>query len=114
MYRDPIKGMQILLSRTKAGPGRTGKEEQEQISLNHVQTIFGSSVFLSVSRRFLRALPDSAHSSIARMRKRKRVLLGGLGGTCMVARWLQPDFLIVCVLPFGLLNYGSATLRCKI
>ena len=32
----------------------------------------------------------------------------------MVARWLYPDFKIVCVWPFGLLDYGSATLRCKI
>ena len=31
-----------------------------------------------------------------------------------VARWLQPDFKIVCVWPFGLLDYGSASLRCKI
>ena len=32
----------------------------------------------------------------------------------MVARWLKPDFKIACVWPFGLLDYGSATLRCKI
>ena len=31
--------MQILLSRTQAGPGRTGKQEQEQISRNHVQIL---------------------------------------------------------------------------
>ena len=37
MYRDRQKGMQILLSRTQAGPNRTGKEEQEQTSRNHVQ-----------------------------------------------------------------------------
>ena len=37
------KGLLILLSRTQAGPGRTGKQEQEQISRNHVQTIFGTS-----------------------------------------------------------------------
>ena len=35
-------------------------------------------------------------------------------GSGMVATWLQPDFKIVCVWPFGLLDYGSATLRCKI
>ena len=29
--------MQILLSRTQAGPGRKGKQEQEQTSRNHVQ-----------------------------------------------------------------------------
>ena len=44
IYRDRLKGMQILLSRTQAGPGRTDIQEQEQISRNHVQTIFGSSV----------------------------------------------------------------------
>ena len=32
----------------------------------------------------------------------------------MDARWLEPDFKIVCVWPFGLLDFGSATLRCKI
>ena len=32
----------------------------------------------------------------------------------MVARRLKPDFHIVYVWPFGLLDYGSATLRCKI
>ena len=36
--------MQILLSRTQAGPGRTVKQEQEEISRNHVQTFFGGSV----------------------------------------------------------------------
>ena len=29
--------MQILLSRTQPGPGRTAKQEQEQTSRNHVQ-----------------------------------------------------------------------------
>ena len=29
--------MQILLSRTQAGPGRTVKQEHEEISRNHVQ-----------------------------------------------------------------------------
>ena len=32
----------------------------------------------------------------------------------MVAIWLKPNFKIVCVWPFGLLDYGSATLCCKI
>ena len=36
--------MQILLSRSPAGPGRTGKQEQEQISPTHVQAFFPSSV----------------------------------------------------------------------
>ena len=37
--------MQILLSRSPAGPGRTGKQEEEQISPNHVQAFFPSSVY---------------------------------------------------------------------
>ena len=37
-YRERLKGMQILLSGTQAGPSRTGKQELEQISRNHVQT----------------------------------------------------------------------------
>ena len=36
--------MQILLSRSPSGPDRTGKQEQEQISPNHVQAFFPSSV----------------------------------------------------------------------
>ena len=46
MYREPAKGLQILLSRTQAGPGRAVKEEQEEISPNHVQAIYGASVVL--------------------------------------------------------------------
>ena len=38
-YRDRLKSMQILLSRTQAGPGRIGKQEQEQTSRNHVQAL---------------------------------------------------------------------------
>ena len=38
-YRDEIYSLQILLSRTQAGPGRTVKQEQEEISLNHVKRI---------------------------------------------------------------------------
>ena len=38
-YRDEIYSFQILLSRTQAGPGRTVKQEQEDISPNHVQRI---------------------------------------------------------------------------
>ena len=30
MYRDRLKGVQILLSRTQAGPGRAVKQEQEK------------------------------------------------------------------------------------
>ena len=37
VYRDEIYSLQILLSRTHAGPGRTVKHEQEETSPNHVQ-----------------------------------------------------------------------------
>ena len=36
--------MQILLIRTKAGQGRTVKQEQEEISLNLIATIISGSV----------------------------------------------------------------------
>ena len=35
--RDRLKGVQILLSNSQAGPGRKVKKEQEEISRNHVQ-----------------------------------------------------------------------------
>ena len=37
LYRDRLKGVQILLSRTQAGPGKPVKQEQEETSPNHVQ-----------------------------------------------------------------------------
>ena len=43
-YRGANKGLYVLLSRTQAGPGRTVKQEQEQISRNHVQTFISPSV----------------------------------------------------------------------
>ena len=43
-YRAEKKSLQILLSRTQAGPGRKVKQEQEEISRNHVQTF----IYLSV------------------------------------------------------------------
>ena len=39
IYRDDIKSLQILLSRTQAGPVRTIKKEQEEILPNHIQRI---------------------------------------------------------------------------
>ena len=38
LYRGVNKGLYVWLSRTQAGPGRTVKQEQEEISRNHVQT----------------------------------------------------------------------------
>ena len=46
IYRGVNKGLYVLLSRTQAGPGRTVKQEQEEISRNHVQTFIYLSVFL--------------------------------------------------------------------
>ena len=43
-FRCVNKGLYVLLSRTQAGPGRTVKQEQEEISRNHVQTF----IYLSV------------------------------------------------------------------
>ena len=36
LYGDRLKSVQILLSRVQAGSGRTGKQEQEETSRNHV------------------------------------------------------------------------------
>ena len=44
VYRGVNKGLHVLLSRTQVGPGRTVKQEQEEISHNHVQTF----IYLSV------------------------------------------------------------------
>ena len=44
MYRARNKCMQILLSNNQTGPGRTVKQEQEEISRNHVQAFIPGSV----------------------------------------------------------------------
>ena len=44
MYRGVNKGLYVLLSRTQAEPGRTVKQEQEEISCNQVQTFISPSV----------------------------------------------------------------------
>ena len=46
-YRGVNKGLYDLLSRTQAEPGRTVKQEQEEISRNHVQTF----IYLSVKSK---------------------------------------------------------------
>ena len=61
--------MQILLSRTHAGPGRTVKQEQEEISPNHVQRINLISIHLARSHSSLSldnkiAKPDYSPSNI--------------------------------------------------
>ena len=44
LYRGANKGLYDLLSRTQAGPGRRVKQEQEEISRDHVQTFICLSV----------------------------------------------------------------------
>ena len=45
-YRSEKKSLQILLSSTQAEPGRKVKQEQEDISRNHVPRLFLGSVQL--------------------------------------------------------------------
>ena len=51
------KGLFVLLNKTKEGPGRTVKQEQEEISRNHVQVFIPGSVLRRGSRT---ALPHMA------------------------------------------------------
>ena len=44
LYRVRNKGMQILLGNSQVGPGTTVKQEQEEISRNHVQAFIPGSV----------------------------------------------------------------------
>ena len=44
MYKGEKIFLQILLSYSQAGPGRKAKQGQEEISRNHVPTIFLGSV----------------------------------------------------------------------
>ena len=44
MYRAEKKSLQILLSNTQARPGRKVKQEQEEISRNHVPILYLGSV----------------------------------------------------------------------
>ena len=57
VYRAEKKSLQILLSRTQAGPGRKVKQEQEEISHNHVPRLFLGSVSLVLSQ--IRQAPQS-------------------------------------------------------
>ena len=44
LHRGANIGLYVLLSRTQAGPGRAVKQEQEEISRNHVPRLFLGSV----------------------------------------------------------------------
>ena len=39
IYRERLKGVHILLSNSQEGPGRTGKQEQDKISSNHIPSV---------------------------------------------------------------------------
>ena len=65
--------MQILLSRTQAEAGRTVKQEQEEISRNHIHTF----IYLSVLVRkvsFNQSEIDISRSSLAHMVSLKALL----------------------------------------
>ena len=74
-----------MLSRTQAGPGRTVKQEQEEISRKHVQTFIYPSVY-NMERQFglLLLLPESGDKSINRSMGRRLLfgLLSLLATTC--------------------------------
>ena len=52
-YRAEKKSWQILLSSIQAGPGRKVKQEQGEISRNHVPRLFLSSVLLQSREKVL-------------------------------------------------------------
>ena len=55
LYRAKKKSLQILLSSPQAGPGRKVKQEQEEISRNHVPRLFLSSVYLCPASKYSRS-----------------------------------------------------------
>ena len=55
-YRAEKKSLQILLSSTQAGPGRKVKQEQEEISRNHVQAFIPGSVLILILCDAIRSL----------------------------------------------------------
>ena len=63
-YRAPGKSMYFLLSRTQAGPCRTVKQEQEEMSPNHVQRLN----LPSVATNYLMRRYKKTHMSVIEMR----------------------------------------------
>ena len=63
VYRAEKKSMQILLSSTQAGPGRKVKQEQEEISRNHVPRLFLGSVLHTLSGADMTIRMDSSGCS---------------------------------------------------
>ena len=75
MYRAEKKSLQILLSRTQAGPGRKIKQEQKEISRNHVPRLFLGSVQPHFSKPYGTTEVPSVHYSIILMHIRREVLI---------------------------------------
>ncbi len=65
MYRARNKGIQILLSNSQAGRGRTVMQEHEEISRNHVQAFIPGSVQGPAKRRALGCVNPSSWLRLA-------------------------------------------------
>ena len=63
-YRGGNKGLFVLLSRTQAGPGRTVKQEQEEMSRNHVQTF----IFPTVHIKFREYFTDGEGEALKKLK----------------------------------------------
>ena len=94
--------MYFLLSRTQAGPGRTVKQEQEEISRNHVQTFSGCSVLdgakMATRGRGPHCPSNLEHSVESRDRLDTRVVVvlatrekGAAGETKGIQGWLDEE-----------------------
>ena len=71
IYRGVNKGLYVLLSRTQAGPGRTVKQEVEEISRNHVQTFISPSVQAVLSPLALERVEKECEEEADKQGRRK-------------------------------------------
>ena len=106
-YRAPGKSMYFLLSRTQAGPGRTVKQEEEDISSNHVQTFSGCSVVACVIPRFGEIILELGRS----LSKLGHCISALLHGRSKLCSWLFHllHFPIIC--PAAQLVTGNKTMQ---
>ena len=94
IYRDEIYSLQILLSRTQAGPGSTVKQEQEELSPNYVQRLNLISVLQFQIHTQLSASFSTEFASSGRARLSSSVALSFLAGTSTrFDAWLLEDSL---------------------
>ena len=85
LYRDETCSLQILLSRTQAGPGRTVKQEQEEISPNHIQRLNLISVlhfFLPLRESGIVCYQNSFKNHCGKCQHRQRSAGSGLEEFC--------------------------------